>query len=453
MAFKLTTSKELKKHTPFDVSIVTDTLNDGEFFADDKSISPSTKIYIVKIPKASQTRLATALKRRGYDFSKDKVDIPTGYNKCSIRLQKTGKTALSSDAKTTEMQENASLIIIRDALQNNKRYTDVKALMKAPVFKDIVTAYPDINDTWCKGLLAQANKMRSQFSGVRFDTYNRDGGFMKYISDHVSKRYGISKKDSWNPADIWLIKNERQVRKELDATSSLRELNDVMRSMYRDRRLCGISLKAVSGSSARFEEVNMSGELLDPNAYKLSAIKIKFNLNSNDQLDSTDAVISVSGKVNSKFQIRQNSKGFNNLKFEPTQQGAGAARLGKVPLDMLRSLLKDFGVTTFNNNWRLYPQTAVEFEKQMNQYQKMFDDVYSEIDSNVPSKKFFSANVLRSFSTNDAPFGYTTSKLMQLSFIHSVLALSKTERNKLFTQMLYLAKKEGPIFGPFGKLY
>ena len=453
MAYNLTTIRELKKHAPFDVSIVTDTLKDGEFFADDKRVSPSTKIYVVKIPKASQTRLATALKRRGYDFSKDKVDIPTGYNKCSIRLQKSGKTAVASDGKTTAMQEVASLIIIQDALQNNKRYANVKSLMKAPVFKDIVSAYPDINDTWCKGLLAQANKMRSQFSGTKFDTYNRDGGFMDYITDHVRKRYGISQKDSWNPADIWLIKNERQVRKELDATTSIRELNDVMRSMYRERRLCGISLKAVSGTSARFEEVNMSGELLDPNAYSLSAIKIKFNLNNNDQLDSTDAVISISGKVNSKFQIRQNSKGFNNLKFEPTQVGAGAARLGKVPLDMLRTLLKDFGVTTFNNKWQLYPQTSVDFEKEMKKYQKMFDDVYSEIDSNIPSKKFFSANVLKSFSTNDGPFGYTTSKLMQLSFIHSVLALSKTERNKLFTQMLYLAKKEGPIFGPFGKLY
>ena len=37
--------------------------------------------------------------------------------------------------------------------------------------------------------------------------YSREGGFMDYISKFVKEKYQISKKDSWNPADIWLIKS------------------------------------------------------------------------------------------------------------------------------------------------------------------------------------------------------------------------------------------------------
>ena len=46
----------------------------------------------------------------------------------------------------------------------------------------------------------------------------------------------------------------------------------------------------------------------------------------------------------------------SNLKFEPTASGARAARLGKVPQDMLRPLLKEYGVN-FINSWREYPGT------------------------------------------------------------------------------------------------
>ena len=79
-------------------------------------------------------------------------------------------------------------------------------------------------------------------------------------------------------------------------------------------------------------------------------IKIKFSLKSDNTFSSSDTVITIKHKEDgAKFQLRQNSKGFNNLKFEPTKIGAGAARLGKVPLDMLSSLLKDYNISEKEN--------------------------------------------------------------------------------------------------------
>ena len=162
----------------------------------------------------------------------------------------------------------------------------------------------------------------------------------------------------------------------------------------------------------------------------------------------------MAGNKSAKFQIRQNSKGFNNLKFEPTQVGAGAARLGIVPLDMLIDLLKDYGVTTrdYENKWQNYPANGQEWEEEQDDYKKLYDAVHSSVKSNI-IKNTFSDNVNKSFLTSDAENGYTTSKLMQLKFVYHLLSLSKEEQNTLLTEMLYLGMKVGKRFGPHGKLY
>ena len=230
-------------------------------------------------------------------------------------------------------------------------------------------------------------------------------------------------------------------------------LNDEMRRMYKKRELCGISLKAVSGKTARFLEVNMSSDIPNPLAYELSNIVMKMSIDSNNKLDSTDTVIHVSGESHSsKFQIRQNSKGFNNLKFEPTQVGAGAARLGKVPLDMLKKLLPDYGIKDFTNRWQDYPHNGLEFEEVGDEYVEMFEEIHSDTDNRIKKDEFYD-NIANSFMTSDSTNGYTTSKLMQLKFVHRLMTLSESKRNELLTEMLYLAKKMGPRFGPHGKLY
>lgn len=453
MAFKLTTAKELKKHVPVDVSFVTDHLKDGEFFGDDKKITTRTKVYQIKVNKQKAANLKSPLRKLGYAFSGDKVSINVG--EFNIVLMKSGKTSGASDGASTTMQELASLRIIKEGIKHKKRFKTVKAMATAPVYKDLVEIYPGINDVWMKGLLAQHVMMNKKFGNCRFDEYNRDGGFMDFISKHIKIRYGIAKKDSWNPADIWLIKGEKKVREEINNTTSIQQLNDLMRKQYHERRCVGISLKAISGASARFEEVNLNENFKDADDYELSNIRFKMSTDSKGKLDSTDTVITVkSGNYGAKFQLRQNSKGYNNLKFEPTQIGAGAARLGKVPLDMLKVLLKDYGISKsdFENKWQNFPLNGGEYEEKHEDYVKMFKRINSECDTNISPSEFHQ-NITTSFLSSDAGYGYTTSKLMQLQFLDSILSLSDKKRDNLLTEMLYLAMKKGPKFGPFGKLY
>ena len=462
MAFNITTKKELEKHVDFDISIITDNLKDGQFFGDEKKITPNTKLYIVTIPKGADNDLKPALRKLGIrsPFSKDTVELETDTG-ITLRLRKTGKTSVGrvSDAKETAKQERASLLVIEEAIQKGKTYRNNTELQKSPMFKKLAEVYPEINDTWCNSFAAQGRKMRTKFSSNKFDIYNRDGGFMDWYSSHIRTRYQIIKKDSLNPADIWMINDEKVVKNRLNKAKRLTEHNDIMRQLYKERKLCGISLKAVSGKNARFEEVNMKNELPETESYKLDSIKMKFSITPEGRLDTTDTVIKISSDgMGASFQIRQNSKGFNNLKFEPTQKGAGAARLGKTPLNMLRVLLSspDYGIMQnslgFENKWQMYPGNGQEFEEEQDDYEMKFEDIHGHIESNIKVDEFI-PNVTRSFETNDVANGYITSKLMQLNFVYHLLDLDEEKQNKLLTEMLYLSMKKGKIFGPFGKLY
>ena len=459
MAFNITTKKELKKHVDFDISIITDNLKDGEFFGDEKKLTSRSKLYEVTIPKGADDKLKAPLRKLGVKspFSQDKVELETNTG-ITLRLRKTGKVSVgaTTDALETAKQERASLLIIEEAIQKGKTYRDNVALQKSPMFKKLVEVYPEINDKWCKGFAAQGRKMRIKFSNSKFDTYVRDGGFMDWYSKHINTRYQIKKKDSLNPADIWMINEEKVVKNRINRANSLEEHNNIMRRLYKERKLCGISLKAITGRNARFEEVNLKESIPDTESYELDNIKMKFNITPEGRLDTTDTLIDISNAsgMGAKFQIRQNSKGFSNLKFEPTQRGAGAARLGKVPLSMLKVLLESYGITErdFENRWQMYPGNGQEFEDEQDDYKMMFDAIHGDVETNI-QKDDFVPNVMRSFETTDVSNGYITSKLQQLKFVYHLLTLSTDEQNILLTEMLYLGAKKGKIFGPHGKLY
>ena len=459
MAFNITTKKELKKHVDFDISIITDNLKDGQFFGDEKKITKQTKIYTVTIPKGADNDLKPALRKKGIKspFSKDIVELDTDTG-ITLRLRKTGKTSVGRgvpDAVETAKQERASLLVIEEAIQKRKTYRNNTELQKSPIFKKIAEVYPNVDDGWCNSFAAQGRKMRTEFANSKFETYNRDGGFMDWYSTHVNNRYQIKKKDSLNPADIWMINEEKVVKNRINKASSLTEHNNIMRRLYKERKLCGISLKAVSGRNARFEETNMKETLPETESYTIDNIKMKFGITPEGRLDTTDTWIYISAETKSiSFQIRPNSKGFNNLKFESSQKGAGAARLGKAPLPMVKKMLESYGISEkdFENKWQMYPGNGQEFDEEKDEYKMMFDAVHGHVESNI-QKEDFLQNVTRSFETTDVANGYITGKLMQLKFVYHLLQLTDEEQGRLLTEMAYASQKIGKIFGPFGKLY
>ena len=291
---------------------------------------------------------------------------------------------------------------------------------------------------------AQQKRILQEFSGTQFTEFTREGGFMDFITKLVSSKFKIAKKDSWNPADIWCVKNENKVMKDMakiadtkDGMASIAELNAMMRTLYKQRVLVGISLKLISGKEAKYEEVNLD-ETLFPDVkhynFNVQSMKCPLGLKEGSKFETQDARVVVEAMEHGKkqffdFQIKPNTTSeLANLKFEPTASGASKARLGKTPLDKLATLLKKYKVG-FVNNYKNYPHTLAEFnDKESIKYAK---ESFTHIKSagvdvgGCKSADEFVKNMQKVFTLEPH---IATSKLMQVNFLYHVTKDRKSTR-------------------------
>ena len=398
-----------------------------------------------------------------------------------------------SEAEFTAMQEKATAFILQRAFKDNKIFAKVEDIIKDKSTKDglekifksgnnqifkfnlpVQSKTPE--DTWLTTFFLQQQRLLKEFSNSNFTVFNRDGGFMNFISDLIKAKFNISRKDSWNPADIWLIKQvnvfREKIKKELEGpsgTQTIKELNAMMRNMFQNREVVGISLKKISGKQAQYEEINVDESFFKRIEYgsgeydfKLSKITLKLNLKG-DAFATQDTWIFLKDSVKdiAKFQLKGNTTSrLSNLKFEGTEIGAAAARLGKAPLNLVEKLSsmadpKLYNATTKANG--NYPTNSDEFEKRQKEFTSMFTRVikHPEVkDIGIKTEKEFVFNMLKVFATKQSHIANV--KLMQLYFVDRLLMLKPEIRNEYLTDLLFIAQKKGDKifdFGPFGKLY
>ena len=378
----------------------------------------------------------------------------------------------------TRKQELTSAWVFRRALKDNKKYKTVDEIWEDPVFKKEVLSkngiYPEVlySPDWLETFFLQQKKFIQEFSTANFTEFNREYGFMKFISSFVKTQYGISKKDAWDPADIWCINNEKKVIADIKKESedgnldTIDQLNAYLKTLFKEKKLVGISLKKVSKGNVEYKEFNVDGKQFKsskkPN-YDVSEVNIDFHWDKSKK-EFSGNYISIKFKVieNKKeekytFNIRSQSLNhFRNLVFAPVSQTHSAAQEGAVPNPLLIAKLKDFGITKFENNWKKYPQTMENFEENKEIYSKRFTAINSKkfIHTKINSAKDFIDNITTLYrSKTENKFHIANSKLMQLTFVYELSKLKKQDVDKLITDMLFLAQKRGKGFGPFGKIY
>lgn len=420
--------------------------------------TPDVKKFLRAVKQGNEQIILTTLKS-GTQF----MPIFNGYRWTQIdKTQFTGRTAAASGA-TTAMQENASLYAIRVGIEKNG-YSDRKKFLKEHR-TELKKIYPDMSELWEETFFQQQLTVQREVGNTKYNHYSRDDGFMEYITNIARDMYGITKKDTWNPADIWLVSNYEQVKRKLDKaikddTTSIQEFNAILRDMFHDRKIVGISLKLMSGKTAKWELVNLEKEdLFDNDEYRFKHDTSELNLSlkqNKKEFVNTDSKIKVDSKNQTiKFQIRQNSAGFNNLKIEGTDIGASSARLGKVPLDMATQLFKGTGLEGSRwRNWRNYPTNAKEYEVERSTFEKKFAALKrtNEVDfGGVKTKAEFSDNITVVFRKGKADIA--NSKLIQLDLLHEIFSLRGDKLDNFLTNLAFLAQKKGTVFGPFAKLY
>ena len=399
------------------------------------------------------------------------------------------KGAGKADAKTTAKQERASAYVLGAALMNNAGFGSWKDISKysgkvedvveGKTFNSVTEAWTnngtegedtDLSEEWLDVFYKQQKTLLNKLKKRDYKKFNREGGFMKFISDIVKDKFGISQKDNWNPADIWAIKDQAAVEKIIEETvdgngsQTILELNAVLRKMFQEERVVGISLKKVSGKDAQWEVINVEELGLEEDRdynYGVQTPTINLTFSTKKQEFGTqDARIVVNGnQADYDFQIKANdSAKDSNLKFEPTQSGARAARVGKAPVAMVQALLKDNKVgTKFVNRHIQYAKDYDEFvaNKGASPYTS-WDSVFTSLKGHgvpmgINTVKQFQQSMRRGFDS-EKPY-VANSKLMQMKFLNVVMEMTEKKRQEFMTDMVFLSAKRGKRFGPFGKLY
>lgn len=426
-----------------------------------------------------------------------------------VKFEQTSSTAdwapKISDSTMTHMQELGSAWVFYQAISKKKSWNDWLA-MKADddvmgelrrIWKDIGKANIDDYDDWIanfhKQQIALINKLKSGPDCCLFDEYNRDEkyiltgmsghSFMKFITD-VARDLGVSQKDNWNPADIWIIRNRKKWMDEIEdklykggtATGTIQELNAIMRALFQKREVFGISLKKVAaGKPATVVYMNHTTDFFtsdwdgsgkggtDNLVMKFDSATCKMGT-KNDKagkltLSSQDTRFVVKDGGNTyDFQIKGNdSTKFSGLKYEPTSKGASAARLGKATIELVEQLLKDYDVDhLFDKSKDRYPMTCEEFHdanKFANQGTTWKDMIQALKDNGVNIE----VSVDQAYNNMLAVFRskpwVANAKCQQIKFLNAWFKVPDSDKNKFATDMCWLAMKAGRRYGPFAKVY
>ena len=366
------------------------------------------------------------------------------------------------DAEFTAMQEKATALISKRSFVDNINFTshldiikDQKTVkgLKEIFVKDRVQLFnykspfsQKIEENWFKTFYKQNERILKEFSNAQFTVFDRDDkdGFMMWFMKTIRDYFKISNKDSYNPADIWLIHkrdvNREVILKELEGpkgTQTIEELNQIMRKLYKERKVVGLSLKLISGSQAKYQEVNLDDKFFKAvenkkGEFDYNLLKVKFDLSTYGKgksggFTTQDAVLTlgIKGTEIAKFQVKGNTTSrLSNLKIEGTGKGE-AARLGKAPLELVRKLTAGKPYKSqFINDAKREPQNIKEFDKQAKMWQGMYDELVRNMkQKGIPLEvkimpKDFTKNMKIAFEGR-TPW-IANSKLLQLRFLHMI---------------------------------
>ena len=278
-----------------------------------------------------------------------------------IRFRETGSKPGSRkpDAKTTAKQEATSAAIFELALKKKsgwlteKKFKEDKEVEKT-IRKKYPEAYDDPMNDWISVFWKQHKTIIDKLSDRSVTKFDHTGGFMEYIMT-LMRPLKIRKKDNWNPADIWGVRGDSKsvIAKIKDSmegldkgTQTVLQLNALLRGMYKEDELIGISLKKTSGPEAYWEEYNIDAltlEEVDKYRYKDVKTIINFKASADGKTQSLDSSVQLrksGGASEYNFQITSNdtSKGNQNLKFESKPTGGAKARGGKAEIAQVELL-------------------------------------------------------------------------------------------------------------------
>lgn len=373
----------------------------------------------------------------------------------------------------TAIQEAGSAFILTQVLKNNKKFASAADIMndndtKKGLEKIFKAPYDKSVNEWIHSYFEHQKAFFKKFQPAQWDVFEHGGqDLMEFVKEQCQivkevtasgKLKDVGKYETWNPADIWAVKDKSQVKKQIDdaiqkdGTATLKELNNVLLNLMKDNKLIGLSLKKIDPKEkANFVYVNKDPkkiEFAQVEEVKMSDITIEIKTEETvDGMSQGGYVLFGKYTINV---IRTPGSGFSNLKYESVIKGSGG-RGGAAPVDLVATMLKSKIPThTYVNRHQDYPETADDFKNDKRNYERMYDSLKNNINGTKNYAEFRSRILKMYRSDNSKSRAVAQSKLMQLHFFSDVLSNKKDA--EFWTDLLYLSLKVGKRFAPHGKL-
>ena len=369
----------------------------------------------------------------------------------------------------TAIQEEGSAFILTQVLKKNKKFESAKDIINdTETYKGLEkifgSTYKGKINEWVHSYFEHQKAFFKQFQPAQWDVFEHGGqDFMSFIKNELKRvsvntvrgQVPVGKYETWNPADIWAVKDKANVKKMIDDAidgegQTLTEFNNVLYKLIDQNKLIGLSLKKINDrETAKFKYVNVNPkdiEFADVEKIKMKDIKIEI-----DTSPSKDGMIQgayVTFADYTTYIIRTPGKKFSNLKYESVIKGSGG-KGGAAPVNLVEDLIKSTtSKKLFTNKHQEFPQTIEEFTDDKRNYKKMYDSLKKYIKGTNDYNQFETI-IKEMFESNDAKKrAIAQSKLMQLSFFNDV----SNAGSEFWTDLLYMSLKVGKRFAPHGKL-
>lgn len=373
-------------------------------------------------------------------------------------------------ATKTQSEEMGSMWIMKRVLNDNKKYDSPISILQDEKYGELKKIFKKSNNldsagnvpfSWIESYYKQQKEMLNKFSSNSFTEFRYQGtrgSFHDYIKKLYSK-FGQGRYETWSPADIWIVNGKSaDIKKEINsavkasiATKNVGRLNSVLRNLFKEKKVIGISLKKVTRRVAQFEEVNIKiTEILELDKlnqnYDVKKINLNLKVKSSGEFETKDMNIKLEGSKNYYFQIKSNPP---NLKFESSTSGSGG-RVGKSPTKKVEKLIKIYSKSIFENSQKNHPKDASEFLSKLDDYKEKFKKIQNHVTTNLKNENEFVDNLRMGF-INDPDTANI--KLLAMDFISKYLQIPEKDRSNFWVDMIWLSEKKGQGFAPHGKLY
>ena len=420
----------------------------------------------------------------------DSLKVPATFNKSTLKLVvgKTSKVTVnfkerkdpeeSRKQTPTQYQEKGTTDVFNRVLDEDERYgsiadmrkdkklmDDLRDTFSGKTAKKNVGDHRDKIDDWMNTFFSQQDlffiQKYSPSQWSKFEYHKQDWvtfwtDFIKKVKTHDGSRVGDY--TTWNPSDIWAVKNKKTVNDAIDKAFKLDKddprlstLNNLLIRLMKDKELVGISLKKIEGTGAHMKEMN-----LDPKSMKLSEVMelkmsdIELQLDNIVQQEKVTTYIKFAKTHTMNINLGDKKKP-GNLSFN-TQIKGTAAQGGQAPVEQVLKLLKAKGSSNqFSNSHSNYPH---EIDKKN---EKAWENKYNYVKKQTKNTTWPDWNEFKEYINDfnkDKKPQLAITKLMQIDFYYDALNNYSSAKDyaDFWIALLHLGMKVGERFAPHAKI-